>query len=226
MKKDTPKLKYEGKDYTIFAHYISRSESLEDAIEKCELHQKEKNKKIDLWGNKYDSIPEIGKAFGIDYGNINYYISQGKTLEEAVTTVLNRSFIEFKNRTYKDFTELCTEYNMILSTVLNRLTYGMSLEEALLRPIRKNSRTNLQIFRGIAYQNKMEICRQWGVSDTLVALLIRYDKTKKMNFTKAIETLVRFKEVLKISKKKYLFIFLMPIFKEDIIEVNRICVSK
>ena len=92
------------------------------------------------------TLAETCKTFGLDYGLVNGRIQKGWTVNKALSTPLNGHTEKNHLLTYKGKTQSITEWAKELgfkkSTIGERLNHGLSVEEALSRPVRKRSVLN------------------------------------------------------------------------------------
>lgn len=71
-----------GLPWNSLAHYIQRCKTVEEAVDRCKEAQE---KKIMLWGKRYQSRYEVAAAFGIRETSISARIhTRNRTLEEIV----------------------------------------------------------------------------------------------------------------------------------------------
>ena len=123
-----------GLPWNSLAHYIQRCKTVEEAVDRCKEAQE---KKIMLWGKKYQSRYEVATAFGIRETSISARIHpRNRTLEEIVLELLQKEPICFEGKSYNTLVELCAEYQVQPCNVFERLKYGKTLEEAIYLPIR------------------------------------------------------------------------------------------
>ena len=97
-----------GLPWNSLAHYIQRCKTVEEAVDRCKEAQE---KKIMLWGKKYQSRYEVATAFGIREISISARIhTRNRTLEEIVLELLQKEPICFEGKSYNTLVELCAEY--------------------------------------------------------------------------------------------------------------------
>lgn len=111
-----------GLPWNSLAHYIQRCKTVEEAVDCCKEAQE---KKIMLWGKKYQSRYEVATAFGIRETSISARIhTRNRTLEEIVLELLQKEPICFEGKSYNTLVELCAEYQVQPCNVFERLKYG------------------------------------------------------------------------------------------------------
>lgn len=161
-----------GLPWNSLAHYIQRCKTVEEAVDRCKEAQE---KKIMLWGKRYQSRYEVATAFGIRETSISARIhTRNRTLEEIVLELLQKEPICFEGKTYNTLVELCAEYQVQPCNVFERLKYGKTLEEAIYLPIRNNGKRYEIEYEGKVYQNAAFLCREYNISKLLVYGQQRY----------------------------------------------------
>ena len=161
-----------GLPWNSLAHYIQRCKTIEEAVERCKETQE---KKIMLWGKRYQSRYELAIAFGIRETSISARIhTRNMTLEEIILELLQKEPICFEGKTYNTLVELCAEYQVQPCNVFERLKYGKTLEEAIYLPIRNNGKRYEIVYEGKVYQNAAFLCREYNISKLLVYGQQRY----------------------------------------------------
>lgn len=116
-----------GLPWNSLAHYIQRCKTIEEAVDRCKETQE---KKIMLWGKRYQSRYALAIAFGIRETSISARIhTRNMTLEEIILELLQKEPICFEGKTYNTLVELCAEYQVQPCNVFERLKYGKTLEE-------------------------------------------------------------------------------------------------
>lgn len=161
-----------GLPWNSLAHYIQRCKTVEEAVDRCKEAQE---KKIMLWGKKYQSRYEVATAFGIRETSISARIhTRNRTLEEIVLELLQKEPICFEGKSYNTLVELCAEYQVQPCNVFERLKYGKTLEEAIYLPIRNNGKRYEIEYEGKVYQNAAFLCREYNISKLLVYGQQRY----------------------------------------------------
>nr|WP_217936878.1 hypothetical protein [Enterocloster clostridioformis] len=133
--------------YVSFSHFLQRCDSVEEAVERCREQQKSK---VILWGREYASRYELTESLGISYGAVAFAVNAKRvTLEEAVKTLLMKESVCFEGKTYPTLADLCTEYGVQASNVMERLERGKTLYEAVYTPVKNNGRVNEIEYEGI-----------------------------------------------------------------------------
>ncbi len=161
-----------GLPWNSLAHYIQRCKTIEEAVDRCKETQE---KKIMLWGKRYQSRYALAIAFGIRETSISARIhTRNMTLEEIILELLQKEPICFEGKTYNTLVELCAEYQVQPCNVFERLKYGKTLEEAIYLPIRNNGKRYEIVYEGKVYQNAAFLCREYNISKLLVYGQQRY----------------------------------------------------
>lgn len=158
-----------GKLRTVFRIVLP---SAVPGIHRCKETQE---KKIMLWGKRYQSRYALAIAFGIRETSISARIhTRNMTLEEIILELLQKEPICFEGKTYNTLVELCAEYQVQPCNVFERLKYGKTLEEAIYLPIRNNGKRYEIVYEGKVYQNAAFLCREYNISKLLVYGQQRY----------------------------------------------------
>ncbi len=186
--------------YSILSHYAARSESIEKAVEKSRVSLAKE--KPFLWSKSYESYEEIARAYGIGAGALCSRAARGESLEEAVLTLLKTGTVRFRDKTYPGLVHLCAEFSIQTANVYDRLQYGMSLEEALTKPIRKTPRGTKINYMGKAYSSQISLCREYGISVACVREQLR--RNRDIPFIKMFDIFVRLKAAAKLPNEMQL----------------------
>lgn len=158
------------------SHFLLRCDSVEEAVRRCREWQENR---IVLWGREYQSRQEVVEMFGLQYSAIAYGMNCKKmSLEEVVVDLLKREPIQFEGKTYPTIVDLCACYQAQPGNVMERLSQGKTLYEAVYRPVKNNGRVNEIVFDGRAYQNAAVLCREYSISKALITGQQRYAKGK------------------------------------------------
>lgn len=162
-----------GLPYGSFTHFLQRCDSVEAAVERCREQQESK---ATLWGREYASRYELTESMGISYNAVAFAMNVKKvTLEEAIKTLLIKEAIRFEGKEYPTLVDLCTEYGVQASIVMERLQRGKTFYEAIYTPVKNNGIVNEIEYEGITYQNAASLCREYKISRTLVDGQKRYE---------------------------------------------------
>jgi len=159
-----------------FIYRIKQGWKLEDALTKpikagsrigkvkCEDHLK----------NRYSSLENMCKAYGIAREAFMSRINNGWSLEDALTTPIRSKSkfesIDHTGKEYNSLDEMCKHYNISKATLYARLNRGMSLEDALTIPVDKIGIKDYRDPSGNTYNNIVEICNAYGISKSTVYL--------------------------------------------------------
>ena len=150
--------------YSPLIHRYYRTGDIEDAVAWA-TDVMEKKKSYVLWNRQCENLNSIALAFGLNPGSIMARMKENDSLEEIVSGLLQKETILFQGKEYKGISALATAYNHDPSTIFERLKYGFELERALLQPIRKLNRPELEItYRGKVYASKNELYRELGIA--------------------------------------------------------------
>lgn len=119
-----------GLPWNSLAHYIQRCKTIEEAVDRCKETQE---KKIMLWGKRYQSRYALAIAFGIRETSISARIhTRNMTLEEIILELLQKEPICFEGKTYNTLVELCAEYQVQPCNVFEKEEVDKShLKEAI-----------------------------------------------------------------------------------------------
>ncbi len=165
-----------GLPWSSFSHFLLRCDSVEEAVRKCRERQENR---IILWGREYQGKQEVAETFGLKYTSIAYGTNAKKlSLEEVILDLLKKEPIQFEGKTYPTIVDLYACYQAHPSNVMERLSQGKTLYEAVYRPVRNNGRVNEMVYEGRTYQNAAVLCREYSISKTLVYGQKRYAKGK------------------------------------------------
>ncbi len=186
-----------GLPYSILSHHAYRTENIEKAVEKS--YESMAREKPVLWGKCYASYEKIAEAYGIGARALCSRIAQGEALEEAVRTLLAAGIVQFRDKTYHGLAELCAEFSIQTTNVYDRLKYGMTLEEALTKPIRRTPRGTKISYRGKAYSSQISLCREYGISVGCVREQLR--RHREIPFLKMFDIFVRLKQAAGLPKE-------------------------
>lgn len=181
-----------GLDYSSLSHFYYKKKDIGEAVECCLKCSREKPV---LWGRAYQSVSEVALKFGLPYGYLAYQMNAGCSLQDAVKRGLEKEPIVFRGTHYTHFADLCAAYQMQPSNVYDRLYYGLSLEDALTKPVKGMGNKSPVIYQGKAYESQIALCREYGIS----ALCVREQlKTQLLTFVDAVDVFVRLKERMEI----------------------------
>lgn len=113
-----------GLPWNSLAHYIQRCKTIEEAVDRCKETQE---KKIMLWGKRYQSRYALAIAFGIRETSISARIhTRNMTLEEIILELLQKEpicFDEYDDQTSycSDSKRVCAHFSFDLDVSLNNL---------------------------------------------------------------------------------------------------------
>lgn len=165
-----------GLPWKSLSHFLSRCDSVEEAVKRCREQQENR---IVLWGREYQNRQEVAERFGLQYSAIAYGMNCKKmSLEEVVLDLLKREPIQFEGKTYPTIVDLCACHQAQPGNVMERLSQGKTLYEAVYLPVKNNGRVNEMVFDGRIYQNAAVLCREYSISKVLVEGQRRYAEGK------------------------------------------------
>jgi len=151
--------------YNIFKYRIRiYGWSLEDALTvpyEADMYR-------DHLGNEFQSIKDMCKHYKISTRTYFYRIRKGYTLEEALTIQIRKlhsgkQSIDHLGNTYESVKSLCDHYKIPVSTYLNRLRGGWTVEDALTVPIRNISYEKSTDHLGNKFRSVKEMCRYYSI---------------------------------------------------------------
>lgn len=132
-----------------------------------------KNKKIMVNNVSFTTLTDVATHFGLAYKALSYRVSKLKeTPEQAVHSLQQDKSVEFRGKTYRNLSDLCSEYNMSIAVVFTRLQTGKTLEEALTTPKKKRNMKTSLVYRDKEYTSKADLCDSYGISFSLVNTLV------------------------------------------------------
>lgn len=119
---------YGMKDYTVRQRIMDYGYTPEEAVK-----LKGKGKAITVNGIVYPSKSEAARVFGLTESDVQSRLDQGYTPEEAVGLVrkLKSSSFTYKDKIYNSWKELGEEYQILGTTLRDRVMKGMSIDEAI-----------------------------------------------------------------------------------------------
>lgn len=169
-------VRYQGRDYpsiksladelklpstTLWRKYDEEGD-VEKAVERCGAVAR--NTSVCLWGVQYDSLEALAEAMGINYRTLHPAVKSGEPLEEAVERLMRTEPIQFEDKEYACFSDLCAAYRIQPVNVQARLRLGMPLSSALALPVRPTRNGQQVCYEGEEYPSKIALCRAYGIS--------------------------------------------------------------
>ena len=129
----------------------------------------------DHLGNHYSSLSEMAKQYGIDPGTLRNRIDHGWSIKDALTKPVQRNVSKLSiikdhlGNEYKSMNDMCKHYNIVEKTFVGRIGRGMSLEDALTKPIdtSKSSYIECKDHLGNEYKSLSAMCRAYGITVSL-----------------------------------------------------------
>ena len=124
--------------------------------------------KVEYKGVKYPSLKDFCCELELDYGLVKSRLSNGWSLEDAVSKQVRRTAhkeFSYNGKEYSSLSSFCRENDLSYHLVRNRLGYGWSFEDA----IGKSKETGKQfIYGGKKYSSIKSFCKENGLSYSLV----------------------------------------------------------
>ncbi len=130
-----------GISVSLYKTRIQKGITGEDLFKKGRLEPAPKDNIVDHKGNKYSSILKMCNAYGINRSTYLQRIERGLSVEDALTLPAakrkrgERCVKDHKGIIYATKKEMCDAYDIKYITLMNRLRYGWSLEDALTFPV-------------------------------------------------------------------------------------------
>lgn len=131
----------------------------------CRKKNKVEDYKID--GKVYHGLGAVSQAFNISRITLQWRVSKGMSIEEAVFTPIEKCFIDSSfwcmGKKWKNFSELCSEYNLSEATVRDnqRQNPNISLDDIILKLL--NKKPYCYVVYGKEYPTKKAIAVAYGV---------------------------------------------------------------
>ncbi len=174
--------------YSSLLHFYERRNDIQEAVECCRTFGRQE---LELWGKSYDSLADIAHQFGLNYYRLLSRMDQETGVETAVKEALKIEPVTFRGKEYLHFVDLCAAFQIQPANVYERLRYGLNLEEALTKPIKRMGNKTPVSYRGSNYESQIALCRAYGIS---VGCVREQMRTNPMDFLEAFDTFVQLKE--------------------------------
>ena len=124
----------------------------------------------DHQGRKFKTCTEMCEFWDVDLDVYRCRVHSLKwTKERALTTpVKNRirrklPTIDHQGRAFESFEQLAKHYAMCPDTLKHRLKNGLSLEQALTKPVRRGQHVLCKDHLGDVYWTFTDMCKRWQV---------------------------------------------------------------
>lgn len=183
--------------YSPVSHKYHQTKDINQAIE-WGRHIKANPKAFIVWGHQYNSLSSIATAFGINKCCLENRLNENTSIEEIITSLLQKETITFEGNTYPNLSALSTAYGMDPSLVIARLSYGLSLYDALYQPIKKRNRPEFEItYHGKIYESKRQLSRDLGIS---ISCIIEMMSNHNLDYETAVDIYRETKERSGIPK--------------------------
>lgn len=117
----------------------------------------------DHLGNKFHSIREMCKHWGINKETYQTRIKQGMSLEQALTVPLQKKpklCTDHLGQTFKSISAMCKHYNINRKTYTDRLKHNWSQKAALTTPPTNQYQDHL----GKKFHSIQEMCDYWKIT--------------------------------------------------------------
>lgn len=173
-----------GLNYISLRSYIKMGFDLDTAVQRA--------KRVIMYkGKEYNTLKNLAKDVGVDYESMCTRIYQtGMSLEDAIELPLGNYRgieVEYRGKKYASIDKLALAVGMQKATLHSRLRSGMSLEQAIEKPVRKGLSV---LYRGKIYRSIKALAGELGISYTLL-----WKKIKKgIAVEEAVEYLLKYKE--------------------------------
>ncbi len=198
--KEYPSIRSLAREYEVsysrLSHYYARNHDIHLSMQRC---LEEQGIEVSLWGKPYHGIADVAIQFGLKYTSLRTKAKSMGTLEKAVDVLLRTEPIRYEGRDYESLSELCSDNGVLQDNIYERLTYGLSLKEALTRPIKSNGNRKAVEFHGIEYPSHREACRAYGISERCIRELT---KSNPIDFIESLQILVTLKEWANIPQEE------------------------
>ena len=137
----------------------------------------------DHLGNRYKTVQEMCKVYGVSTNAYLYRLKAGYTKKEALTgdinnnsnkaNTVNKKVYDHLGNKFNSITEMCTHYGIKSDTFYARLRCGDTLEQALRS---ERSKNKVYDHLGNEFNSTTEMCKHYGVRlDTFSIRLKRGD---------------------------------------------------
>lgn len=187
-----------GLSVSILQHAYYRTKDIGQSVEYCREHA---CWDMTVWGKEYQSLAQISMVFGVSLYYLTHQVRGGANLQETVKRALESEPVQFRGKTYEHFGDLCAECQIQPANVYSRLEYGMALEDALTRPIRRTGIKKAVIYRGKEYESQIDLCRAYGISILNVREQLR---NQPLTFLEEFDVMNQLKEQLGMGKEELL----------------------
>lgn len=177
-------VKHYGVSRKTINHRLEAGDTLEEAIKKGTS-----NREVTVFGKTHKTLTDLANYYNLNINAFKSRLANGETLEGTVKSLLNKEPIIFEGKEYTTFRRLCEDYLIDNSIVVNRITIGWSLYEAVTRAVEPKSTEPKYKIKGVYYASKREACEAHGLSAGLVKDSVKY---LTPSFEQNLELLYRF----------------------------------
>lgn len=119
---------------------------------------------VDHLGNKFNSINEMCKYWGIDSSLYYSRIKSGLSIKEALTNPVGKTYKGLYGDTYTSLRTLAEAYNMKKSLLQYKLKAGYSLNKALREGM--DTSKNITDHLGNRFVSISKMCEYWNISES------------------------------------------------------------
>lgn len=152
---------------------------------------------IEYNGKVYSSIENLCRELNIDRGRFSSRYYAGWKIEDCIEKPVDIShsgsyrpdFLLNTGKTREEIAELCNLHNINYSTLYSRLKSGMSLQDALNKPVIRQNRHSVIDHTGREHKSVRAMCKYWGIERHIYVSRIKSGK-------------YTLKEILESSDKK------------------------
>lgn len=122
----------------------------------------------DHLGNRFDSLYDMCKHWGIKISTYNKRVELGWSVEKILTTPIKASkpkeiIKDHLGNTFESVSVMCSYYNIKISTYKSRIESGWDLGRALTTPAEQSQICCLD-HEGNKFESVAEMCRHWGIT--------------------------------------------------------------
>lgn len=123
----------------------------------------------DHLGNKYESVRDICKAYGIEISYWYEKLRAGWAVEEILNKKAVKTYIEDPDGNgFQSFEDMCRAHGIEGWRVREKLKVGISLREALDKTIEINKEKSWICPRGNKYRSLKEMCKAYNIAEDTV----------------------------------------------------------
>lgn len=131
-------------------------------------------KKVVYKGKEYQSLRELSKEIGVNYGYLTRTVKGGVSIAEAIKNegrfkgkTIPRKVV-YNGKEYRSLSELAKAVGVRNTTLAYRIKRGMSVEEAVGEPIEKKRVKGKVRVRGKVFESYTDVARHYGMNVTSI----------------------------------------------------------